>query len=227
MGISAHDLVEWCGHVDMRLIRSVCDIGDQDTSILDEGFHRDAIALVAEATRRDPSALIGIRKMRDFWAALGSNYVALDIAPTGAHVRRFDLNNQRVPWRLRGKFDLVTNCGTTEHVLNQLNAFRVIHDLTRPGGFIYHQLPIAGHKRHGLVNYNLKLFELLRAENGYDVLGSGFHASTDEEDDPGAATPASAVSLHQYRAKYRSPDACLRILFRKTHDGHFRVPLDL
>jgi hypothetical protein len=28
------------------------------------------------------------------------------------------------------------NCGTTEHVLNQLNAFRLIHDATAVGGLM-------------------------------------------------------------------------------------------
>ena len=32
----------------------------------------------------------------------------------------------------------------TEHVLNQYNSFKVIHEETRPGGCMRHQLPASG-----------------------------------------------------------------------------------
>jgi hypothetical protein len=49
--------------------------------------------------------------------AVGFEYTALDIfeAPS---TRLFDLNLHTVPDDLRGRFALVTNYGTTEHVIN-------------------------------------------------------------------------------------------------------------
>src|SRR5215471_780663 len=79
---------------------------------------------------------------------LGIRYVAIDIFE-GPHTIVLDLNRDPVPADLDGAFDLVINCGTTEHVLNQLHAFRVIHDLTRVGGQMFHSLPISGHADHG------------------------------------------------------------------------------
>ena len=49
---------------------------------------------------------------------------------------------------------LVVNAGTTEHVVNQDNAFRVMHDLTKVGGVMMHEVPAGGMLTHGVVGYN-------------------------------------------------------------------------
>ena len=64
-----------------------------------------------------------------------------------------DLNYDDVPAAHRNRYDLTTNCGTTEHVVNQMNSFRIIHDMTKPGGFMLHDLPWSGMYNHGLFNY--------------------------------------------------------------------------
>ena len=73
--------------------------------------------------------------------AVGFDYTAFDIfeAP---NTQVMDLNIHFVPAELQSKFDLVTNYGTTEHVLNQMLAMRSIHDLVKPGGLIHHDLPL-------------------------------------------------------------------------------------
>jgi hypothetical protein len=38
----------------------------------------------------------------------------------------------------------------TEHVLDQRNAFKMIHDFTRAGGLMLHALPFTVHLEHGL-----------------------------------------------------------------------------
>jgi hypothetical protein len=40
-----------------------------------------------------------------------------------------DLNFDSIQTRHKGKYSLVTNFGTTEHVANQLNAFKIIRRL--------------------------------------------------------------------------------------------------
>ena len=76
----------------------------------------------------------------------------------------------QVPEGCRGKYRLVTNYGTTEHVANQLNAFKIIHDLTAVGGLMVHSVPAQGMFCHGLVNYNPKFFWMLARSNGYKWL---------------------------------------------------------
>jgi hypothetical protein len=105
-----------------------------------------------------------------FWRSLGFDYAAIDF---GGHRNSIalDLNRDSVPGHLRGAFDFVVNAGTTEHVANQDNAFRVIHDLTADGGIMLHEVPSSGVEfNHGLIAYNPKFFHILCRDNAYRVL---------------------------------------------------------
>lgn len=106
---------------------------------------------------------------RQFWESLGFNYACIDFGGLRDSFA-VDLNRDAVPRRLRGTGDLVVNAGTTEHVANQDNAFRVIHDLTRRGGLMIHEVPAGGLFTHGLVSYNIKFFWHLCRENRYRVV---------------------------------------------------------
>ena len=106
---------------------------------------------------------------RDFWIWAGFEYASIDIDGSPGSIP-LDLNYDSVPAGEMGKYQLVTNFGTTEHVANQLNAFEVIHNLTAHGGVMLHQLPMQGMLNHGLVNYNPKFFWMLARSNGYKVV---------------------------------------------------------
>ena len=104
-----------------------------------------------------------------FWESLGFSYNAVEY---GGHrgVTSLDLNRDHVPYRLRSSFDLVVNAGTTEHVVNQDNAFRVMHDLTKVGGVMMHEVPAGGMLTHGVVSYNPQFFWLLCRDNNNEVI---------------------------------------------------------
>ena len=70
-----------------------------------------------------------------------------------------------------GKYDFVTNHGTSEHLLNQQNFFKVVHDLTKPGGLMLHAVPFTAHIEHGFFNYQPNFFEALARYNSYKLLG--------------------------------------------------------
>ena len=103
-----------------------------------------------------------------FWESLGFSYEAVEY---GGHrgVTSLDLNRDSVPPSLHASFDLVVNAGTTEHVVNQDNAFRVIHDLVKVGGMMLHEVPGGGMLTHGVVSYNPQFFWLLCRHNNYEV----------------------------------------------------------
>jgi len=65
---------------------------------------------------------------RDVWTWLGYEYAAVDIDGSPGSIP-LDLNFDEVPGKLKKRFQLATNFGTTEHVANQLQAFKIIHDL--------------------------------------------------------------------------------------------------
>src|SRR5580692_573975 len=110
---------------------------------------------------------------RQFWEWLGFQYASIDIDGSPNSIP-LDLNYDTLPDWAQKKFDVVTNFGTTEHIANQLNAFRVIHDLTAPGGIMIHVVPAQGMFNHGLINYNLKFFWMLSRSNGYGWLDMDF-----------------------------------------------------
>ena len=78
---------------------------------------------------------------------VGFRYNAIDIAD-GYRTTILDLNHDSASKHFIGAFDLVLNFGTTEHLLNQYNAFKVIHDATKVGGYIVHSLLCAGYSNH-------------------------------------------------------------------------------
>src|SRR5271166_1959132 len=69
---------------------------------------------------------------RLLYEALGIKYHCVDVdGRVGTLV--LDLNFDSTPEQHRGKYGLVTNHGTSEHLLNQFNVFKMMHDFARPG----------------------------------------------------------------------------------------------
>jgi hypothetical protein len=107
---------------------------------------------------------------RDMYEGLGLEYNCVDSdGKYGALV--LDINSATVPSDHKGRYQLTTNHGTTEHLINQLNAFRMIHDFTCPGGLILHALPFIGTFDHGFFSYHPNFFEALARYNSYETLG--------------------------------------------------------
>lgn len=98
----------------------------------------------------------------------GFKYNSIDIAD-GFRTTILDLNHEAAPKKFIEKFDLVLNFGTTEHLLNQYNAFKVIHDSTKVGGIMIHSLPTSGYFNHGYITYTPRCFFDLAGYNGYRV----------------------------------------------------------
>src|SRR5262245_35105961 len=75
----------------------------------------------------------GLAASRHLHESLGFQYDCVDIDGNFGSLT-LDINFDAVPPDRRGKYGLTTNHGTTEHLLNQYNAFKMIHDFTAPGG---------------------------------------------------------------------------------------------
>jgi hypothetical protein len=106
---------------------------------------------------------------RVFWQSLGFAYASLEFDGHRDSIA-IDLNRDSVPRNMRGGFQLLVNAGTTEHVANQDNAFKVMHDLVGKDGIMMHELPAGGMMNHGIVNYNMKFFWHLCRENEYEAV---------------------------------------------------------
>ena len=80
---------------------------------------------------------------RGFYEWLGFRYACIDIDGSPGSIA-LDLNYDITPLNETGSYQLVTNFGTTEHVANQLNAFKIIHELCAPGGLMNSRCSYSG-----------------------------------------------------------------------------------
>jgi hypothetical protein len=165
----------------------------------------------------------------EFWAWLGFTYSSIDIDGSPGSIP-LDLNCDSAPVHALGKYQLVTNFGTTEHVANQLNAFKVIHDLTACGGVMIHHLPMQGMLNHGLVNYNPKFFWMLARSNGYRLLYMNVNAGTSYYALPENITASVSPfepDIDLRRHAYRAADMGLVIVLQKVFNTPYVAPIDV
>jgi len=157
------------------------------------------------------------------------DYVSYDVCP-GAKTIVFDLNRQNLPAEVKGTFDVVLNFGTTEHIINQLNTFKIIHEAMKVGAVAFHQSPSIGYVDHGYFCYHHRFYEDLRIANAYDELDAWYIKSTqcgppeldfrdpDRPMERGSGKSAIPQDI---------PCCNLNVLHRKVTDGPFRVSLEL
>jgi hypothetical protein len=131
-----------------------------------------------------------------------------------------DLNFDSVPPDRRGKYGLTTNHGTSEHILDQRNTFKVIHDFTAPGGLMLHALPFTVHLEHGFFNYQPNLFDALARYNSYETLGTWV----------GPDWSLSSLipwepRLLEFLTLSAKTTHLLVVLQRKLHDTEFCIPI--
>jgi len=67
-------------------------------------------------------------------------------------------------------FDLVTDFGTGEHIFDQAQVWRTVHQLTKPGGYIAFDRPAQGYQKHCFYLTNETLFFDIAEANGYEFL---------------------------------------------------------
>lgn len=91
----------------------------------------------------------------ELFTALGlGEPTTLDVSDhEGADVL-FDLNQQEAPDSLRGRFGVVFNGGTLEHVFHIPNALANISAFLRPGGVVIHVLPLNNWADHGFFQFS-------------------------------------------------------------------------
>ena len=156
-------------------------------------------------------------------------YLALDMYDDPrAKVRKFDLNFDSLPAADRGAFDLVGNLGTTEHVANQFNCFKVIHEAVKVGGLMVHYVPFWGGINHGLVKYEPRFFTTLIANNGYEALDWYFNAKYFDEDN-GDRDTFQAIDQAHGGAAWQGQHfgfSEMVIICRKLVDAPFAPPTD-
>lgn len=165
---------------------SVCELGDQQISFTDPPSSAEA-----------------------FYRQLGAGrYVAIDGNGRGSVTA--DLNHPLPSSLCLGTFDLVTDFGTGEHIFDQAQVWRTLHDLTRPAGYIAFDRPAQGYSSHCFYLTDECLFRDLASVNDYTLLR--FEKKE---------TPRGLL----WRGVYRRPVVAAN--FRVPQQGRYRATLHL
>jgi tetratricopeptide (TPR) repeat protein len=160
----------------------------------------------------------------------GMQYLAFDIFQ-GYGTEILDLNVAALPEKYRGHFDAVINSGTTEHVLNQYNSFKTIHEATRVGGCMVHALPASGFTDHGYFTYTGRMFFDLASYNGYEIVDF-YYDGPAGTDDLYQSTRSYAKSIEHLNKALEQlkpagiPNYSLVVILRKVHDAPFKACLE-
>lgn len=144
------------------------------------------------------------------------SYTSIDmVAGSEAHIIQ-DFNQ---PFDLGRRFGVSINNGTSEHVFNQANFFKAVHDHTEPDGVMIHWTPCTGWLDHGLFNAQPSLIHDLAAANEYQIIVTGL---------------STVDTLHTYEPRQfdhtaRVPpqieNSLLCACLRKTRDHPFKMPI--
>lgn len=160
------------------------------------------------------------------------DYVSIDIYQ-GHKTHIFDLNFQNTPAEYLEAFDVVLNFGTTEHVFNQYNSFKIIHETAKPGAHIFHQVPSVGYIDHGYFMYSPRTFVELAEANGYELLDLWFTGpqgyanlfnAVSYRPDINSAERKDSIAIEWANAKI--PNAVINVLLKKIRGGPFRLSVD-
>ncbi len=194
------------GDVHLWLFLKAADVLPLCPSVLEIGQANWYDPIVGEET--DPFALA-----RQFYRSLfgcNTEFEAIDF--DGPDAKKLDLNNHRGI----GMFVVVINTGTTEHVFNQAQVFKTIHESCLKDGLMFHSAPVHGWQNHGFYTYSPCLFVDLARENKYQFLGGCF-----------SEFPSGQIAEtdHNLNPPVFEGDGMLHVAYRKTSSDPFRVPI--
>ena len=176
MGINACTLNWFESLVEIGAFRgqsSILELGPQD-------FYFPPETLLELASRRlgreqglecaqsiqDPS-ISHKRRQELFYSIFGfETYGSVDVYDQRASFR-LDLNTAT---STPSKFDVIIDCGTTEHIFNAGNVFIFTHNSLNVGGVSLKLLPTFGDNTHGFYNIHPTVYFDLARENGYEIL---------------------------------------------------------
>jgi Methyltransferase domain len=120
---------------------------------------------------------------KQYFESLGIRHISIDLnGLDGALI--LDLSKPIHDEELLGRFDVVTNFGTSEHVENQYRCFQNMHNFTKKGGLFIHTIPKIGHwKDHCEYYYDPSFFKKLAELCDYSIVKEAtFPSPTDGPD---------------------------------------------
>ncbi len=104
---------------------------------------------------------------KKYFESLGAIHTSIDMNGLDGALR-CDLSKHITDIR---PYDIVTNIGTSEHILDQHIVFENIHRLCKVRGIMIHAVPLVGNwENHGDYYYTERFFESISSLNGYKII---------------------------------------------------------
>jgi hypothetical protein len=205
-------------------------VANQGQAVSNEVLESEIKRLVYFSTPRPEERTTFFSEISDL---TNIDYHSFDVCP-GLKTDLLDLNFDRLPPEHANRYDVLINFGTTEHIFNQWNSFEIMHDATKVGGVMYHQLPMSAYLDHGYYCYTPLFFKELAEANGYEIVDQficiagesnvrklGLDVRGLEE----KITISNSGSITQHDE--RIPCFNIHVVLRKTKDAPFRVSLEI
>ena len=155
-------------------------IGLMDDAINAIGKEYNEISICELGNQRTKDEL-NYKTGKEYLEAAGSKHLSIDLNGLDGAIA---LDLSKPVDKYHGHFDMVTNYGTTEHVGNQYEVFKNIHNFTKKGGAMVHASPLAPYwYYHGNCNYEFEFYKNLAEANDYKVIISNMvrHSNQDVE----------------------------------------------
>ncbi len=137
----------------------------------DENYYqKEMLELGAQGFRGKQKVSLGVKVAKEYFDSIGIDCTSVDIngkyGSLNIDLREFIIEE----WK--NKFDIITNCGTTEHIYpieSQYQVFKNIHFCCKLNGIIIHFVPF-GNRRHSHFYYGNKFFENIAQFNNYEII---------------------------------------------------------
>lgn len=205
-------------------------VANQGQTVSDDVLEKEIERLVYFSTPRPEERTTFFSEICDL---TNIDYHSFDVCP-GLKTEVLDLNFDKLPERHFEQFDVVINFGTTEHIFNQWNSFELMHEATKVGGVMYHQLPMSAYLDHGYYCYTPLFFKELAEANQYKIVdlficfagvSDVVTLGLDVRDAGEKFYIPNSVQLGL--SDHRIPAFNIHVVLKKTRSAPFRVSLEI
>jgi SAM-dependent methyltransferase len=179
------------------------------------GFHHLSVQ-----DRQRYSRNLHQRSLFEFLGYSKDNILSLDVNDYEGCDIVHDLNNP-IPDSLRGRFDVVFDSGSVEHVFSTKDAFFNLARLCRAGGIVVQFEPV-DMINHGFVNFNSYIFQDFYESNGFECLYLKYIAIPTEGEDSHFLEIDPFLLREPLKAPYY---LAVFAAYRKVHEVELKVPM--
>jgi len=118
-----------------------------------------------------------------------------------------------------GKYDLVTDFGNNEHPFNIVEAYRTMHRLTKPSGYMWIIQEVYG--GNGFYNLDKPFFENLAAVNQYEIFNAAYRLDKAFNVQYDIPCDKDLLSLIDFG---KVDKVGITYIFRRTNSKDFKLP---